>query len=143
MSDTPIHCVWKSIKARCLRKTDQSYPRYGGRGVGLCKDWESFENFKNDMYKEYLQHVKDNGKNNTSIERIDNDKGYSRGNCKWATNAEQSRNTRRTRLITSGDKTMCLHDWATFLGIKFSTMHNRLYTLKWPVDKSLNYFIKQ
>lgn len=87
------------MKGRCTRKTHNNYHSYGGRGISVCERWlYSFENFFADMgSKPTPQH---------SIDRIDNDKGYSKHNCRWATSSEQTRNTRRNVIVEYNGKNM-------------------------------------
>lgn len=61
-----------------------------------------------------------------TIERINNNKGYSPDNCKWSTRKEQNRNMRTTRIIEFDGISMCITDWAERLGINRTTLHNRL-----------------
>jgi hypothetical protein len=72
-----------------------------------------------------------------TLERIENDLGYFKGNCKWATRAEQSRNTRRTRFLTFSGETMCVADWAGHLKIKRVTLESRLLS-GWSVERALS-----
>jgi hypothetical protein len=74
---------------RCTRPDHPAWPRYGGRGITVCERWLDFRNFLADMGE------KPRG---LTLERLDNDEGYSPGNCAWATPAEQSRNTGRFKL---------------------------------------------
>lgn len=69
------------MKQRCLNKNNSGWHRYGGRGISVCRSWLKFENFYRDMGTRPV---------GTSLHRIDNDKGYFKNNCKWATIAEQS-----------------------------------------------------
>lgn len=85
----PSYSVWKSMRKRCNNKNSASYKYYGGRGITVCPEWDSFENFLRDMGP------KPPG---LTLERIDNEKGYSLSNCRWATIAEQNRNSRNTKL---------------------------------------------
>lgn len=85
-SETKIYRLWRAMINRCTNKNNAAYPNYGGRGITVCDSWlESFENFMNDMG------IRPKG---TSLDRIDNNKGYSPENCRWSTQKEQSRNTR-------------------------------------------------
>jgi hypothetical protein len=82
--------------ARCYSKKHKSFARYGGRGIKVCDRWlHSFENFFEDMGPrpgpEY------------SIDRIDNDGGYSPDNCRWATRSQQI-NSRDNSLLARGEK---------------------------------------
>lgn len=84
------YMIWASMKQRCNNKNNSGYSNYGGRGIKVCKRWEtSFSNFISDMGKKPTT--------NHSIERVDNNKGYSPDNCVWATRKQQSRN-KRTRV---------------------------------------------
>lgn len=76
------------MKSRCGNPKHPKYANYGGRGITVCKEWsESFETFLADMGLKPHPRM--------SIDRIDNEKGYLAGNCRWATYKEQSANQRR------------------------------------------------
>ena len=82
---------WNNIRQRCYVPTNQAFDRYGGRGIVMAPEWrDSFEQFFNDLGPR---------PQGTSIERIDNNKGYFPGNCRWATYREQARNKRNTRIV--------------------------------------------
>lgn len=85
---TPTYVVWNSLKGRCLTKSDRNYPIYGGRGIGVCDEWLTFEGFLNDMGERPP---------GLSIDRINNDLGYSKQNCRWATKEVQAINRRILR----------------------------------------------
>lgn len=132
----PLYKKWDTMKRRCYNKTMDSYNRYGGRGIKVCKSWHNFKNFKNDMLESYLKHIKKYGRKNTTIERINSNKGYNPKNCKWATCKEQSRNTSYNKNITYKGKTMCVAEWAEKLGINKTLLYKRI-KYNFPIEEVL------
>lgn len=93
-SESPMHYIWRSMLARCLRVSDKSYIYYGARGITVCDRWcESFENFLEDMGERPSP--------DHSIDRIDVNGNYEPNNCRWATKSEQQRNKTKTRQYCS------------------------------------------
>ena len=86
MLNTPTYESWRAMKARCLDKNHMSYHRYGARGITICEEW--INNFK-----QFLADMGERLSKQHSLDRIDNNKGYSPDNCKWSTKKEQSNNT--------------------------------------------------
>jgi hypothetical protein len=83
---SPTYNSWRAMRERCLRPDSQSYPNYGGRGITICDRWRnSFVNFLADMGERPNGHT---------LDRIDVNGNYEPGNCRWATNKRQARNTR-------------------------------------------------
>ena len=113
------------MKTRCTNSNHKHFYRYGGRGISYDPHWETFENFYADM-----------GDKPTgfTLERIDNSKGYSKDNCKWASRKEQLRNTISTVNLTYKGKTQCMLDWAKDTGLKYSTIRSRV-NLGWTADQ--------
>lgn len=113
-----LYSVWKGIKKRCLNKNCKSYKNYGGRGITICKRWEkSFRNFVEDMGERPFGH---------SIDRIDNNKGYSPDNCRWADNCQQSNNKRSSKYITHNGIKKTYAQWSLFLNGNKALVYNRI-----------------
>ena len=91
MSKTLIYQTWQNIMDRCYNKNCSHYKYYGGRGITVCKRWHKFENFRDDMFSTWKPHL--------SIERIDNNQGYSLRNCKWIPKTDQPKNRRNVRRV--------------------------------------------
>ena len=99
MTGTKIFNVWLGIKERCYNKNHLGYKNYGGRGITVCDEWlNDFMNFYNwSMKNGYKEELDERGRNLLTIDRIDNDKGYSPDNCRWTTSKIQNRNKRNTK----------------------------------------------
>lgn len=128
-SGTPEWISWQQMTSRCRKPNNRLYKDYGGRGITVCERWNSFKNFLADMgLRPSLKH---------SIDRIDNNKGYSPENCRWATAREQSQNRRSSYMITFKGKTMNLSQWAAAIGFPYHTLSNRIRNLGWSAEDAL------
>ena len=127
MTNTRTFTSWVQMRSRCRNPKDPYFHRYGGRGIRVCKRWMRFENFVIDMG------IRPSGK---SLDRIDNEKNYSKTNCRWSTPREQASNKSTNRRISFNGETMILKDWARKLGIDNSTLWARVVKLKWPIDRA-------
>jgi hypothetical protein len=126
---TKEYRTWMAIKNRCNNPKCACYSSYGGRGITVSPEWTaSFEQFLFDMGTAPAE---------TSIDRIDNQKGYEKGNCRWATRVEQNNNTRRNRKIRYGDKSLTAAEWSRELGLPKATIYQRLAVLGWSPGESL------
>lgn len=125
-----LYRIWCSIKRRTCVKTDSGYSKYGGRGIGICDEWkQSFESFSEwSLLNGYSDDL--------TIDRIDNEKGYSPENCRWTTEDVQSRNKRNNVWITYRGETHVLSDWAKLTGLSFTTIRHRLDS-GWTVERAL------
>jgi hypothetical protein len=92
-SYTPEHKIWDSMIQRCTNPNDAAYARYGGRGITVCERWKG----KNGFIHFYAD-VCPRPNKNLSLDRIDNEKGYSPENCRWATREQQQKNRRNIKL---------------------------------------------
>lgn len=124
--------IWLAMHDRCSNPKNKSFANYGGRGITVCERWsgpDGFLNFLSDMGR------KPEG---MSIDRIDNSKGYSPGNCKWATRKEQQRNNRNARIVLFRGEERCLAEWAEVLGMPIKTIYKRIHLLGWDTDRALS-----
>ena len=132
-SKTPTWKCWSSMRERCRNPKNKAFERYGARGITVCERWEIFENFLDDMgQRPSLKH---------SIDRIDNERGYEPGNCRWATAKEQSANRSNTVSLTYQGVTKTLVEWSEIIGIDRNTLFERIrrgYTDEQVLETSLN-----
>jgi hypothetical protein len=105
------------MRRRCLSPKCASYKHYGARGITVCERWGNFWKFVEDMGKR---------PDGATLERIDNDGNYEPSNCRWATRAEQVKNTRLTRFFVIDGKRMCLADAARQFGITPAGLSKRI-----------------
>ncbi len=86
-----LHRIWAGMKSRCYNPNATGYKNYGGRGISICDEWR-------DDFLSFLAWATKNGyQEGLTIDRVDNDKGYSPENCRWATKVEQNRNKRTVK----------------------------------------------
>jgi hypothetical protein len=121
--------IWESMKARCKNPNRACYKNYGGRGIVVCPRWDqSFEGFLADMGP---------CPDGYTIERIDNNRGYEPGNCRWASYKEQGRNQRSNHLLTFRGETRTIAEWTEILGFKRATIGCRINKHGWSVERAL------
>jgi len=89
LSSQAAYPSWYDMKQRCNNPMHTAYKYYGERGISVCQRWDKFENFLEDMGER---------PEGLTIERINNDLGYFKDNCCWATRAEQIHNSRQAKL---------------------------------------------
>lgn len=128
MDGTPTYFSWVDMRRRCNNPEREDYPRYGGRGIRVCSEWESsFEAFHRDMGTRPV------GK---TLDRIDNEGHYTPKNCKWSTRKEQGRNTRANRSVTAFGVTSSLAEACDRHGMNYSTVLARLRR-GWDIERAL------
>jgi hypothetical protein len=118
---------------RCTNPNHKSYSLYGGKGISVCQEWSSIDKFVPSIEAA----IGPRPSQKHSLDRIDSNGNYEPGNVRWATQSEQLRNQSRNRLITFDGETLCLTDWALRAGLEKRTLHARLTTFHWPIEKAL------
>lgn len=117
----PEHRAWSSMMQRCHNPDDSSYRNYGARGIFVFDAWRGAGG-----YELFLGHIGRRPTPAHSLDRIDNSRGYEPGNVRWATAAEQRRNSRQNVYVTIDGETMVATDWARRVGLSPSVVLNRL-----------------
>ena len=119
MSGTRIYKIWQGMKKRCYNEHDARYSSYGGRGITVCDEWKN-------SFQCFYDWSMNNGYNETlTIDRIDNNKGYSPDNCRWANQQEQSRNRSTNIKIKIGNSTRTLTEWCEIFNVDKGTIFAR------------------
>ena len=117
-SGTKLYKVWSSMKDRCNNTNNKNFHNYGGRGIKVCKRWQKFDNFYEDIKSIY--------RHGLSIDRIDNNKGYFRSNIRMATQKQQTRNTRTNRMVTYKNKSITLAELSEITGKPATSLGQQL-----------------
>lgn len=104
---------------RCTNPNSTYFPRYGGRGITVCHEWRTRNNFK----EWALSH---GYRNDLTIDRINNDKGYSPDNCRWVTPSQNCCNRSTTHFVTAFGKRQSLMEWSRELNISCNTLKKRV-----------------
>ncbi|GHV74229.1 hypothetical protein AGMMS49940_15310 [Spirochaetia bacterium] len=126
---TRMYVIWNLMRQRCLNQKSTFYHRYGGRGITICKDWlDDYQNFK-------YWALKNGYADNLTLDRIDNDQGYSPDNCRWATAKEQADNRITNHKVTYRGKTQDVTQWAEELGMSAGVIFMRLFR-GWSVERT-------
>lgn len=127
-----IYAIWYGIKERCYNKKCPNYKKYGNKGITMCDEWvESFKSFYDwSMMNGYAK--------NLSLDRINNDKGYSPDNCRWVTVKEQNNNKSNNCYITYNGKTQTLKQWAEELNINYPKLRYRIKYYHWTIERAFN-----
>lgn len=120
MSKDRLFHIWSGMKHRCDDAEHPAYADYGGRGISYCKEWSISDNFfawaKESGYEPHL-----------TLDRFPDMNGnYEPSNCRWATQKQQCRNTRRSIMITRGDETKSLPEWCEVLNFGYIMAYKRI-----------------
>lgn len=128
MNGTRPYRIWSSMITRCGNENHNSYKNYGLKGIFVCKEWLKFDNFWNDMKEGYSD--------NLTIDRIKNNKGYYKENCRWITKAEQSYNKSTSVLFEMNGKKQTVGQWINELKLKKPTVWARIQR-GWSIKRAL------
>lgn len=130
---TAEHRIWNAMLNRCRNPKSKNYKYWGGRGIKVCKRWHKFENFLEDMGKRPSP--------KHSLDRIDNNQGYSKKNCRWATTFEQNNNKRSNLIIEFRGEKRSRKEWSLITGIASATIWSR-WSKGWSAEEILTTPVK-
>jgi hypothetical protein len=125
---TRTYKIWRGLFKRCYVKNFKYYNRYGGRGIEVDPRWFDFCVFYEAMGE------CPPGK---TLERVNNNRNYWKGNCVWACRTTQARNTSKNRLVTYQGQTKCVAEWAALYDLSHSLVLQRLTRLNWSVERAI------
>jgi hypothetical protein len=128
LTKTKAYASWGRMMNRCYNKNGPDYKHYGGRGITVCKRWQQPENFINDMGQP---------PDGLTLERKDNNKGYSKRNCVWAPRSAQTKNRRYNVKLTLNGETKIISDWARDLGLGSAVALRKRLQRGWSLKQSL------
>lgn len=124
MSGTRIYREWASMKRRCNATRGKDVKAYKSRGITVCYEWQA------DFLSFYNWAMGNGYSDELTLDRIDNDLGYSPDNCRWISAEEQQANKESTIYITHNGKRYCLHALCEELKFPYKTAHKRLQKMK-------------
>lgn len=124
-SGTRLHGIWKNMRRRCLNPADKRFSDYGARGITLCPEWHEFPPFE-------TWAMATGCRDDLTIERVDNDIGYSPDNCTWATKKAQQANRRITKKSPDGVPWV---EVAVSNGVPATTYYSRIRE-GWPHENA-------
>lgn len=128
LSRSRIYHVWADMRQRCENIKHPSFRDYGGRGITVCRRWQSFPHFSSDMGPR---------PHGSAIERINNQDGYNPSNCMWASRKQQQRNRRGNRVLRINGQSKCVAEWSEISGVSSATIFSRLHKLKWKAKRAV------
>jgi len=127
---TRLYSIWANMLQRTGNPNNPSFKFYGAKGIVVCEKWKKFEGFISDMYDFYKPEL--------TLDRINNNKGYSKDNCRWATWEQQYINKKKSKSFTFNGETKTLHEWAKSLGIPRGALYSRIYEYGWKIEEALS-----
>lgn len=133
MVKSRMYRIWARMKARCTNPKSKDFKWYGGKGIKVCDEWNDFNSF-------YEWSIENGYKDDLTIDRIDNSKGYCPDNCRWVDMEKQHRNTTRVRLIEYNGIVKTIREWSEFFNIGYFCMKKRIMSRNYNMYNVVNDF---
>ena len=132
-TDSPLYGTYQSMHTRCENKNHKYYKHYGGRGITVCEEWSGKEGFYN-----FHKWAQENGWHpGLTLDRKDNDNGYTPANCRFVTQDEQIRNRSDTIFYEYKGIKMTIPEIAKLEKIGAANLRYRLRIKKMPLDEAI------
>lgn len=128
LTGSPAYKTWKAMHERCRSVNPLHRANYLDRGIAVCEEWRDFVTFLRDMGPRPSPR--------SELDRVDNDKGYSKANCEWRTHQQNLNNKRTNRYLEYNGRTQTIAQWAAEHGMVYRTLNNRI-NRGWPVERAL------
>lgn len=136
--NTKLYPIWVSMRQRCENPKNKAYHNYGARGISVCPEWlgeHGFENFE--KWANSTGYDENRDRREQTLDRIDNGKGYSPDNCRWANMEEQNNNRRGVRKLTLNGETHTIAEWSRITGISWTVIAHRIDKMNLSVKEAL------
>lgn len=130
---TRLYRIYRNMINRCHCESDPNYHNYGGRGILVCDSWKN-------SVQEFIKWAKSNGYSKSlTLDRRNNNLGYSPNNCRWETRKTQANNRRSNKQITAFGETKTISQWVEDhrCQVAFGTLQSRLNLLSWPPERAI------
>ena len=115
-----LDIIHSNMIQRCYNPNSTYYPRYGGRGITVCEEWRNSRN----SFKRWA--IANGYADGLTLDRIDNDQGYSPSNCRWVTIRANCNNRGSCHFVTAFGETHSLMEWSNILGLSYNTLKKRV-----------------
>lgn len=132
---TRLYAVWLSMKQRCENPNSTQYRNYGARGIRVCDEWHSFENFKKWAYENGYDDLAPRGQ--CTIDRINVYGNYEPSNCRWANAKQQSNNKTVNRFIVINGISHTISEWCDIYNISKKLVYSRVKLCGWSYEEAI------
>ena len=115
-----LYRIWLNMRCRCNTVTNPNYQEYGARRINVCEEWDAYEAFE-------IWALTHGYSDDLTLDRINNNKGYSPENCRWATAQQQANNRRSSKVYMLNNESHTAAEWARIKGMPYKSFMNRIY----------------
>lgn len=123
-SEHPMYYIFHSMQKRCKNVNNTDYKYYGGRGIGICPEWDTLES--ESAFYNFLEDMESTYEKGLELERIDVNKDYTPRNCTWVCRKSQLNNLRRNRVLFGFGIELTVTEWGHFLGFNPKLLDDRI-----------------